>query len=333
VIVPLLSHLLGQSNPITVLRRLWLGAWAFTLLFSAACSRSLCGSKWAALLTPPTLLVCIRSFGFGDIYWVTAWATVTFLPLLVLLARSKPRWLRGALVAIGLVAGVVSAIRSDAGLAVALAAAAVAAGRRRSLRTIVPVAVLSGYLAPAQIVLPAIRAQRDRRVGVNLSATAPASHPRWHTLYIGLGYTPSRDEIHYPNSYGAVAAQELDPQVRYLSPAYASVLRKQVQALPDHDPGFVAKAEAQRALGELSHAGRYLLQLALLLPATLTARGGARLRPWELALFASALAIGAVQAIVAVPFRDYELGLLGPLGLLAIGSGGQCNGRVPEAGA
>jgi hypothetical protein len=325
VIVPVLSHWLGQSDPIAVLRWLWIAAWALALLFNAAVLRSLFRSSWAALLAPPTLLVCILSFGFGDIYWIAAWVVVTFIPLLILLARNRPRRLWAALVLIALVAGIGTAIRSNAGLPVALAAAAVAvmAGRRWPSRVTVVVVVALAYLTPTWVALPAIREHRDRRVGVNLSANTPTSHPLWHPLYAGLGYTSNRYGIHYDDSYAGAAAQEADPGVSYLSPAYASALHRQVDALIEHDPGFVAKVEAEKAVVELSHAGPYVLLLALMLPAALTARGSARLRRRELALFLPALVIGALPAIVAVPFRDYELTLLAPLGvlgLLAIGS-------------
>jgi hypothetical protein len=325
VIVPQLSHWLGQSDPIATLRWLWIAAWAFTLLFSAVVFRSVFRSNWAGILAPPTMLVCILSFGFGDIYWVAAWVILTFMAPLVLIARSKPRHAWLALVLIALIAGVITAIRSDAGLPVALAAAVVAAvaGGRRSLR-IATIAVLAlAYLAPTSIALPAVRAHRDHRIGVDLSANTATSHPLWHSLYIGLGYTSNRYGIHYADGYAAAAAQEADPGVVYLSPAYATALHKQVDAIVEHDPGFVAKAEAQKAVVELSHAARYILLLALLLPAALTARGSSRLRPLDLALFLPALVIGAIPAIVAIPIRDYELSLLAPLGaigLLAIGS-------------
>jgi MFS family permease len=324
-IVPVLSHWLGQSDPIAVLRWLWIAAWAVTQLFSAVVLRALFRSSWAAMLAPPALLVCILFFGFGDIYWVAAWVIVTFMLPLILLARHRPRFLWAALVLIALVAGAATAIRSPAGLPVALAAGAVAVstGRRLPSRVAVILAVALAYLCPTWIVLPAIREHRDRRVGVDLNAREPTSHPLWHSLYTGLGYTPNRYRIHYLDAYAAAAAQEADPGVRYLSPAYASALHKQVDALIEHDPGYVAKAEAQKAVVELSHAGRYLLLLALLLPAAHTARSPARLRRSELALFLPGLIIGALPAIVAVPFRDYELTLLatlGALGLLAFGS-------------
>jgi hypothetical protein len=325
VIVPVLSHWLGQSNPIAVLRWLWLAAWVFTLLTSAAVFRSLFRSSWAAALAPPTLLVCILSFGFGDIYWVTAWVVVTLMPPLILLVRNRPRrpWL--LLLPIALAAGVATTIRGEAGLPVVVAAAAVAVivGGRWPLRVALLAMVALFYLAPTSIMLPAIRAHRDHRIGIDLSANEPTSHPLWHSVYIGLGYTSNRYDIHYLDGYGAAAAQEADPGVAYLSPAYVSALRKQVDALVEHDPLFVAKAETQKAVVELFIAGPYILLLALLLPAALTARGRARLRRSELALFIPALAIGVLPATLAAPFRDYELALLGPLGalgLLAIGS-------------
>jgi hypothetical protein len=67
--------------------------------------------------------------------------------------------------------------------------------------------------------------------------------------------------------------------------------------------------------------------LALLLPAALAARGAARLRASELALFLPALAIGALAGVVAAPLRGYELTLLASLasiGLLAIASTAAC---------
>lgn len=333
VIVPLLSHWLGQSDPVAVLRWLWLVAWTTTLLFSAAVFRSLFRSRAATLLAPPTLLVCILSFGFGDIYWVTAWIVVAFMPVLLMLWRNEGRSRWPALVSIALLAGVVSAIRSDAGLAVALAAAAVAAvaGGPRWLRMATVATIALAYLSPTWIVLPAIRSHRDHRIGIDLSASTPSSHPLWHSLYIGLGYTSNRYGIHYLDGYAAAAAQEADPGVAYLSAPYASALHRQVDTLVTHDPWFVARAEAQKVVVELSHAGRYILLLALLLGAALGGRGLARLRPAELALFLPALAIGALPAIVAIPLRTYELTLLAPLGSLGLLAIGASAARVEQA--
>jgi uncharacterized membrane protein len=325
VIVPVLSHWLGQSSPIAALRWLWLAAWVFTLLFSAAVFRSIFQSSWAAVLAPPTLLVCILSFGAGDVYWVTAWAIVTLMPPLILLVRNRPRrpWL--VLLPIALAAGVATTFRSDAGLPVVLAAAAVAVigANHWSLRVALLAIVALAYLAPTSIMLPAIREHRDHRIGVDLSANEPTSHPLWHSAYIGLGYTSNRYDIHYVDSYGVAAAREADPRAAFLSPAYVNALHKQVDALIEHDPLFVAKAEAQKAVVALLIASPYILLLALLLPAALSAPDRARLHRSELALFIPALAIGVIPAILAAPFHDYELTLLGPLGvlgLLAIGS-------------
>lgn len=325
LIVPVLSHWLGQSSAVVVMRWLWLLAWTSSILFSAAVARSIFRSWWAALPVPPALVVLILSFGFGEIYWVSAWCIVTLMPVLILLARNRPRRMWITLISIALVAGVVTAIRADAGLPVALAAVAVATmtSRRNSIRLAVIVAVAFAYLAPTWIALPAVRAHRDDRVGVDLSAHDPTSHELWHTLYIGLGYTSNHFGIHYLDRYGNVAAHEIDPTLPIPSPAYEQTLHRQVDALVEHDPGFVTRAEAEKVVVELFLAAPYLLLLALLLPAALTARSPARLRRSELVLFIPALVIGAFPAIIAAPFRDYSLSLLGPLAalcLLAIGS-------------
>ena len=335
VVVPLLSHWLGLADPVSVLRSLWIGFWAFTLLMSAALYGALFRSRWAGLVAPPTLLVCILSFGFGDIYWISAWVIVTFLPILLFIVRRRPRldWL--ALVAIALMCGAVSAIRSEAGLPVVLAALGVALTARLRLpwRGAVVVVMVLAYLSINDVALPALRAHRDHVVGVNLTKGVPTSHPLWHTVYIGLGYEPNRYGIHYEDPYAAAAAQEEHPGVRYLSPAYASALRQEVLALVKHDPGFVVKAELQKAVVELYHVAHYILLLVLLLPAALVARGPARLRRWELALFLPAVVYGALPAIAAAPFRSYELGLLAPLGALGLLAIGSTATRADEAWA
>jgi hypothetical protein len=338
VIVPVLSHWLGQSDPVAVLRSLWIASWSFTLLFSAVVFRSIFRSGWAAWLAPPTLLVCILSFGFGDIYWVAAWVAVTFMPLLIMLARLRPRGLWVCLASVALLAGVVTAIRSDAGLPVALAAMAVGAlAAERWPRRVAVVAVVAlAYLAPTLIGMSAIRAHRDHRVGVDLSAREPSSHAVWHSLYIGLGYTSNRYGIHYLDGYGRAAAKEsFERETHHGSSADASsylgeygtgeerAVHRQFTTLIEQDPGFVASAELEKAIVELFLAAPYILLLALLAPTAVTAPGAAGLRRSELALFIPALVIGALPAIIAAPFRDYSLSLLGPLAaldLLAIGS-------------
>ena len=332
VIVPVLSHWLGQANPLTVLRWLWLAAWFSSVLFSAVIFQSIFRSTWAALLAPPALLASIASFGYSDLYWVGAWVVVTCVPLLILLLRSRPRHAWFALVAIAFTAGVVTTIRADSGIPVAVAAVAVAVmiGGRWPLRAVTVVLVTAAYLAPASVMLPAIREHRNDRIGVNLSASEPTSHPLWHSLYIGLGYTSNRYNIHYLDSYGAAAARELNPKAAFLTPAYFGTLHRQTDALIAHDTAFVAKAESQKAVVELSHTARQMLLLALLLPAALAAAGPARLRWSELALLLPALVIGAMPAIVAVPSREYELGLLGPLTLLCLLALGSTAARAQQ---
>jgi hypothetical protein len=158
-----------------------------------------------------------------------------------------------------------------------------------------------------------------------------ASHPLWHSVYIGLGYTSNHYGIHYADRYGAAAAHELDPNAVYLSRAYESALRKQAEALAEHDPSFVLRAELEKAVVELYLTAPYTLLLALLLPAAVSAVGAAHLYRYELALILIAVAIGALPAILAVPFRDYALSLLGPLGTLGLLSIGSAAARVEDA--
>jgi hypothetical protein len=88
VYVPLVSHLLGVTDPLRMLR------WSSVVLFSLTAAIypviffKLTRSLLAGLLVPAMLLACVISFGLYDIYWIPAWGYLTFLPLIFLLDRA-----------------------------------------------------------------------------------------------------------------------------------------------------------------------------------------------------------------------------------------------------
>jgi hypothetical protein len=334
VIIPTLDHWLGIADPVATLRDLWLVLWAVTIAVYPLLFQRRFESVVAAAVSAPAVIVCIFSFGFADLYWVGAWVVLTFLPVLLVMSYRWPKRGGFALASIALIAGVVSVVRSEAGLPVEIVCLAVAllAPIRWRWRMVTAIAVIVVYWAPGGPGLSAIQAHRDHVVHVNLTATEPSSHSFWHPAFLGLGYTSNRYNIHWNDTDGLVAAERADPGVKLYSLAYNSTLRHQFFNIVKNDPGLFARELGEKVVVIVGDSVLYLLLFVLLLPGALTARGSARIGSRELLMTLPAVVIGIVSPLLGVPEREYELTLLGGLGFLGMMCVGSTATRLEPAG-
>src|SRR4051812_24405939 len=116
VYAPLVARLGGSDDPLDGMR------WLYALLFAITAGtyplvfRALFRSRAAALVAPWALLaVLYKATDFYDVYWILAWAVLTLVPLLMVLARRWPRYGVGLAVGVMLGASFASSIRSSAG--------------------------------------------------------------------------------------------------------------------------------------------------------------------------------------------------------------------------
>ncbi len=324
VYVPLLSHLFGVSDPVAMLRYLYLALIALTAAVYPLVFYRLTGTLLAGAAAPIMFVVCMMSMGWVDIYWIPAWGALTFVPLLFLLARNWPRYGLLALAAITICASWLSSIRSYAGLGIALSACAVLLLHRwRWWRTVLALGVLAiAYMSINNFVLGAIRAETNHRLG---SATAKriditTSHTLWHTAYAGLGYLPNKYGLRFQDGAALDYVLNRAPHTVFLSSRYEAIVHEgYIDFIRDH-PAEATRQYASKLLVTIADTAPYLLIACLTLPAALLL-GDARQRRLvrRLCLLGvPPVLIEAVPVMMAFPLQPYEQGLYGAIGAIDI---------------
>ena len=325
LIVPWLTHLLGASDPVNVLRWMALVAFAIPVAAYPWLVRELSGSTLAGVLSPLLLLIGLWLMPLGDIYWTAAWSILALLPVVLLLDRRWPRHGLALLCGVLVLASLASAIRGQAGLPVLIAAVLVLVRRPWSNvgRAGAIALCLVAYLSVSNIGMAAARAERNHQLGGRALTTATGNgHPFWHTVYIGLGYLPNDWDIRY---YDGVAYRDVlreEPKARYLGPAYGRILRDRYMHLVGEEPVFAIKDYGAKVIVSLRPAVVALIALALIGPLVLLS--GRRRQRWRRdALFVSIAAFVAILApLLAIPEGGYLLGWLAAvlLGCILAGS-------------
>ncbi len=245
---------------------------------------------------------------------------LTLLPFVLLIGGRWPRYGLLALTAVVVLASFAGSIRSHVALGVLLAAAAVVVMHWRLSWRVVPALAVLGvaYISVSGFAIDRLRDHRDDRAGVALSDRAAAGHTLWHPAYLGLGYVSNPYGIRFNDTIGIRHATVKRPGVRYLTPAYERTVRELFFDVAEDDPGYVAEVTVKKALVVVGESAPYLLIVALFVPAMLlVGTQRVRRRRW-VALIAPSLAIGLIPPILAIPLREYELGLFGALGLLGL---------------
>lgn len=325
VYLPEAGHVLGVSNPLTLLKWFSYGSFALLIAFYPLLFYELFGSLAAAIFAP----VAPTAFAFGansDIYWIGAWCALAVLPVLMLVvARRWRRWSTTACIVAGVVASYASSIRSQAGLGVAIAALGIvllrAPGLRR--RLLVGAAVVLAYLSIRPLTIDALQAYRDHEIRAYIDThsiwreSSSTGHPFWHSVYIGLGYLPNRWGIVWNDSSAASYVHRVDPTAPYLSPRYSQILEHRYFTILREDPGLVLRTYAKKAAVELNQAlSHFVLGLVLLPPLLLFGSRRHLLRRWVLIVLPT-LVIQFVPPVLTVP-GVYGLSFIGAVGLLAL---------------
>jgi hypothetical protein len=316
VVLPLVGHLLGLEDPRAAMEVVFLIAVFLTLLFYPVVFYALFRSWGAALLAPLMLLAGARILNGQDIYWVPALAAFALLPPLLLVDRRWPRRSFPIMLGVLAVASVASSFRSNAGLGIAIAAGIVVLARPWSLprKGLAVAALVAAYLSFSVLGMTAIREYRDSWVGdPRFAEQASSAHPVWHTAYIGLGYLPNDYGLRYRDEDAIATVELIEPGTEYVSEEYESILRERYLDVATENPDFFLSVTAQKVLVTIGNAAPLLVLLALLVPVAIAARRRQAAR-WLLLMVPAAL-LASIQPIFAVPFRVYETGLYGALGV------------------
>jgi hypothetical protein len=129
------------------------------------------------------------------------------------------------------------------------------------------------------------------------------SHPIWHTMYIGLGYTKNPWVPKYLDEVGMDKVKSIDPNAVYLSDEYNDILRQEYFKFLKQYPQYFAKnilAKIIKILFYLVIWANVGLIFFFLIK-----------KPWELDLaFVGGMACNSLYGILAVPYPTYLLGFM-----------------------
>ena len=277
------------------------------------------GSLAAGVAAPLLLLAELPRVQLADFYWMSAWAPLFGIPLVLLaFRRSTTRRLPLWLTLIVLVAGAASTFRSNAGLGVVIAAALAALFRIRGWRQCAAVlAVLAvAYVGTSNTLVTGVRTERDRALGIPNFDVSPVGHPFWFPAYQGLGYlAPNRHGITWDDSAAYATVRRIDPNAVYGSPRFEAILRHLYLHILRTDPGFIVHVYFSKALVTMKSAGGLLWVLPV---AAAMAFLGGRSRRRYLVMALPAVPVGIGSPILGVPLRSYALGWYASLVLLLI---------------
>jgi hypothetical protein len=321
IYIPLLTRLFGLGDPVAMYRYIYVALVSVTTSIYPLVVYRLTRSLLAGFAAPMMLVVCMLSMGFYDIYWIPAWGVLTLLPLIFILARGWSRFSFPALVAISLIAGWMSSIRSNSGLGIAIAAAIVLLMRRwRWWRVLPSLAVLIlVYISINTFVINAIRTNRNHHLPMGTLQTGlTAAHPLWHTAYAGYGYIPNKYGLRFGDGVPNARVQREAPGTPFLSSHYEAIVEKAYFKLLLEHPVETARQYAAKTVVVIADTSPYILIALLTLPAMLLVGSDRHnTRRWILLTIPAAV-LAFLPIMIGVPYQVYEQGLYGVIGVTGI---------------
>lgn len=96
--------------------------------------------------------------------------------------------------------------------------------------------------------------KRDQFLNKNIESV---SHPKWHSIYIGLGYLENKYGIQYDDSCAAAKAFSIKPKVVPCSDEYEQILKNECFLLAKTDPIFIIKTVFAKILALLFKALKF----------------------------------------------------------------------------
>ncbi len=269
-------------------------------------------SRWWLRLAATMALAALTWFAaerVGDLYVVAAAAPMALIPFALYACQHQQfqfKWLAFYL-GLGLIAGMANQIRGHSGSGVLLFVAVLLLTLQQLTwrqRLTLAACALVGSVSISTFAGYTIHQRGDfvSRQGIDTSK-APAGHPFWHSVYIGLGYRQNKHGITYLDECAIQKVAELNEDADFLSEEYERTLRNEVFSLVRRDPGFIFTTIYKKSK---KLAKWFLAFSSVGFLAALIWR-----KPWQVDLaFATALLFNSLFGVLVLPVATYCLGFL-----------------------
>jgi hypothetical protein len=266
-------------------------------------------AKWLSLIWVAIVLgsACLS----GDVYIVTAFLPLTFVPWLAFLMcerRKRDRFLAPFLLAEGLFVGIAHTVRAHSGTALVIFTLCIVlfqidASHVRKVWLMVVLTI--GFVIP-QLYMGTLVERRDAFLA-STCHTCPrvaTQHVFWHTAYLGLGFLSNPYVPKYDDSVAFDLVHTVSPGTVYGTEEYERILRGEVVALVRNHPDLIVTTLAAK-IG--------VIALVLLMSANVGLLAAIYHRkPWPIELgFWGAIAFSSLPGLLAKPTSThYMLGLV-----------------------
>ena len=200
------------------------------------------------------LLLTLLSYLCSDVYITYFFAVAATIPIFVLHTRQSHAFdwrLIVSLAFCGTVIGYCNIIRSHSGTGVLLFLIIWTILNQNILKfqKIFSILALVLFILLPNIHFHIMENKRDQFLTTtNYSFEYISSHPKWHSLYIGLGYIKNKYGIEYDDLNAYKKTLSINPNVKYCSREYEQILKDQVLLILKKDPFFVLKSLASKLI-------------------------------------------------------------------------------------
>jgi hypothetical protein len=238
IFVSYYSKLIGNANADFAIKTFTLLMSALALGFMPIMFCKIFDSIPIGIVSPIVAYLTFDLFKTStDVYWVQQWIILIGLPI-VLLIYKRP-WDKYGLFLAGALAMAISFsnfIRSNSGLGVFILLLVVLFNKvkKELLKKACVILLIFIFSLTFNFIFINIYSMANK---IDLGNNA--SHPFWHSVYIGLGAVPNNYGIKYDDSVGFIKAHDIDPDVKEYSKEYDSILKNECIKLLINDRKFI----------------------------------------------------------------------------------------------
>lgn len=270
--------------------------------------------RTVAMMGLLSLTALMSMKGFVDVYIIAHCTVFTMVPLFMF--KNYTSWARTLILGgCGLLIGYSNLTRTHAGTGVLLFILlwlALHQSLSKKDKLIGLITLACGICIPYTHFHKLIQARDAYLAAHNPSyRPLPHSHPKWHSIYIGLGFIDNPYGITYLDEVAIDKVKSIDPSVSYCSPEYETILKHQCLQLLKKNPLFIVKNVLRKS---------YEILIQLLLWGNLGLLILFYMKPsiHQVAPFVLSIAFYCLPGILTIPISSYILGAISMTAILMI---------------
>ena len=268
--------------------------------------------NWMSRLITTFAMFAVAKYAYelSDVYVASFFAVASILPVFILWNRKKYALNSKIILSLifsGTIISYCNSIRTNSGMGALLFLFFWILLNRNfsSLNKVVSTSILFIAMSFPFLHFYTLEMNRDHYIALNIEGHQPVNivHPKWHSIYIGLGYVKNKYGLEYNDSVATDKIKSIDPNIGYCTNEYERALRKECIMLAKTDFLFILKNLLAKA---------YVTLLRILKFANVGLLLFFYMKPSMRCVFPILVAIAfySLPGLLVVPFAAYQLGMI-----------------------